>query len=140
MTSTRTRDQHRMTCITGVHHASLLVRDINISLGFYRDLLGLSLDLKRPDLGYPGAWLQAGNQQIHLMELPNPDPLRGRPEHGGRDRHIALLVSDVGQISKRLTEAGLPYTLSRSGRKALFCRDPDENVLEFVEAAVPANA
>jgi len=129
-----------MTCITGVHHASLLVRDINISLGFYRDLLGLSLDSKRPDLGYPGAWLQAGNQQIHLMELPNPDPLTGRSEHGGRDRHIALSVSDLGQISKRLAEAGLPYTLSRSGRKALFCRDPDENALEFVEAAVPANA
>ena len=129
-----------MTCITGVHHASLLVRNISISLGFYRDLLGLSLDSKRPDLGYPGAWLQAGNQQIHLMELPNPDPLRGRPEHGGRDRHIALAVSDLDQISKRLTETGMPYTLSRSGRKALFCRDPDENALEFVEAAVPANA
>ena len=124
-----------MTCIIGIHHASLLVRDIDISLGFYRDLLGLSQDSKRPDLGYPGAWLQAGNQQIHLMELPNQDPLRGRPGHGGRDRHIALAVSDLDQISKRLTEAGLPYTLSRSGRKALFCRDPDENALEFVEMA-----
>jgi len=119
--------------IIGIHHASLLVRDIDISLGFYRDLLGLSQDSKRPDLGYPGAWLQAGNQQIHLMELPNPDPLEGRPDHGGRDRHIALAVSDIEQISKRLTAAGLPFTLSRSGRKALFCRDPDENALEFVE-------
>jgi len=124
-----------MTRITGIHHVSLLVRDTDRSLGFYRDLLGLSLDTKRPDLGYPGAWLQAGNQQIHLMELPNPDPLAGRPGHGGRDRHIALAVSDIGQISKRLAEAGLPYTLSRSGRKALFCRDPDENALEFVEVA-----
>jgi glyoxylase I family protein len=124
-----------ITCITGVHHASLLVRDIDKSLGFYRDLLGLSLDVKRPDLGYPGAWLQAGNQQIHLLELPNPDPLEGRPDHGGRDRHIALAVSDIDQISQRLTEAGLPFTMSRSGRKALFCRDPDENALEFVEMA-----
>jgi len=125
-----------MTGILGVHHASLLVRDINISLGFYRGLLGLPVDLKRPDLGYPGAWLQAGNQQIHLLELPNPDPLKGRPDHGGRDRHIALAVSDIEQISKRLTEAGLPFTLSRSGRKALFCRDPDENALEFIEVAI----
>ena len=122
-----------MTRITGVHHASLLVRDTEISLYFYRDLLGLSVDSKRPDLGYPGAWLQAGNQQIHLLELPNPDPLEGRPEHGGRDRHIALAVPDLGQIIERLTRAGVHYSVSRSGRKALFCRDPDSNALEFVE-------
>lgn len=122
-----------MTCITGVHHASLLVRDIEMSLGFYRDLLGLSLDSKRPDLGYPGAWLQAGSQQIHLMELPDPDPREGRPDHGGRDRHIALAVSDLGQIIERLAEAGLSYSVSRSGRRALFCRDPDGNALEFME-------
>ncbi len=122
-----------MTRITGVHHASLLVRDTEISLNFYRDLLGLSVDSKRPDLGYPGAWLQAGNQQIHLLELPNPDPLEGRPEHGGRDRHIALAVPDLGQIIERLTRAGVHYSVSRSGRKALFCRDPDSNALEFVE-------
>jgi glyoxylase I family protein len=122
-----------MPRITGVHHASLLVRDTEISLNFYRDLLGLSVDSKRPDLGYPGAWLQAGNQQIHLLELPNPDPLEGRPEHGGRDRHIALAVPDLGQIIERLTRAGVHYSVSRSGRKALFCRDPDSNALEFVE-------
>ena len=122
-----------MTCITGVHHASLLVRDTEMSLKFYRDLLGLSVDSKRPDLGYPGAWLQTGNQQIHLMELPNPDPLEGRPEHGGRDRHIALVVADLGQIIECLTRAGVHYSVSRSGRKALFCRDPDSNALEFVE-------
>ncbi len=30
--------------------------------------------------------------QIHLMELPNPDPTapEQRPEHGGRDRHICV--------------------------------------------------
>lgn len=28
---------------------------------------------------------------------------------------------------------GIPYTRSRSGRTALFCRDPDGNALEFIE-------
>jgi len=27
----------------------------------------------------------------------------------------------------------VPYTLSRSGRRALFCRDPDGNAIELVE-------
>ena len=28
--------------------------------------------------------------QIHLMQLPNPDPTTGRPAHGGRDRHTGV--------------------------------------------------
>jgi glyoxylase I family protein len=32
-----------------------------------------------------------------------------------------------------LETAGVAYTLSRSGRRALFCRDPDGNAIELVE-------
>lgn len=92
------------------------------------------LDETRPDLGYPGAWLRLGNaQQLHLLELPNPDPVSGRPEHGGRDRHLALAVDSVTALQSRLVEHGIVNTMSRSGRAALFCRDPDGNALEFVE-------
>jgi glyoxylase I family protein len=119
--------------IQRLHHVSLLVADTTRSLDFYCGLLWLSCDESRPDMGYPGAWLRVGAQQIHLLELPNPDPLQGRPQHGGRDRHVALCVSNIDALRARLDDAGVPYTLSRSGRKALFCRDPDENALEFVE-------
>ena len=122
-----------MTKITDMHHASLLVADTRRSLGFYRDLLGLAVDSGRPDLGYPGAWLQVGARQLHLLELPNPDPADGRPVHGGRDRHVALLVSDLDGLARRLEGSEVPYTQSRSGRRALFCRDPDGNALEFIE-------
>lgn len=118
--------------ITGVVHAGVLVADTTRSLGFYRDVLGMQLDNSRPNLGYPGAWLWAGRQQIHLMELPNPDPAAGRPLHGGRDRHIALTVDDIEALRRRLAAADIPCTLSKSGRKAVFCRDPDGNALEFI--------
>lgn len=119
--------------ITTLLHASVLVRDTRIALAFYHELLGLAIDPTRPDLGYPGAWLQVGPQQIHLLELPNPDPVTGRPAHGGRDRHIALAITSVDALKQKLDAAGIYYTLSRSGRRALFCRDPDGNALEFVE-------
>ncbi len=45
----------------------------------------------RPDLPYPGEWYElGGGQQLHLMKLPNPDAGSVRPEHGGRDHHLAL--------------------------------------------------
>jgi glyoxylase I family protein len=111
----------------------MVVGDTARSLAFYTRILGLTVDDSRPDLGYPGAWLNVGIQQIHLLEVPNPDPVTGRPEHGGRDRHLALQVSDLDMVIKRLEKAGIRYSKSKSGRAALFCRDPDANAIELVE-------
>ncbi len=122
-----------MSLIKELHHASLIVADTAASLAFYRDLLELRVDENRPDLGYPGVWLWIGDRQLHLLELPNPDPLEGRPAHGGRDRHVAFKLTDLDLLVQKLERAGVAYTLSRSGRRALFCRDPDGNALEFME-------
>ena len=119
----------KMVDIRAIHHVSLLVSDTGRALEFYRDLLGLEVDGSRPDMACPGAWLRMDNAQIHLLELP--DVLRGteRPEHGGRDRHVALSVTDMNVLVAALERAGVAYTLSRSGRRALFCRDPDGNAI-----------
>lgn len=115
-----------------LHHASLVVADTAIALEFYCGVLGMQ-QTDRPDLGFPGAWLQLGAQQIHLLELENPDPVTGRPEHGGRDRHIALSVPDLEPVREVLDKNSITYTLSKSGRKALFCRDPYGNALEILQ-------
>ncbi|MHB1240620.1 MAG: VOC family protein [Gammaproteobacteria bacterium] len=118
---------------TGIQHAAVLVEDTARALAFYTGVLGLTVDPARPDLGYPGAWLTVGDQQLHLMELHNPDPCEGRARHGGRDRHVALTVTDLAPVAEALAAAGVFFTRSRSGRSALFCRDPDGNALELVE-------
>jgi glyoxylase I family protein len=118
-----------------IHHASLMVSDVAESLHLYRDILGMQLT-ERPPLDFPGAWLQIGQQQIHLLQLDNPDPTTGRPVHGGRDRHVALHVDSITALRDDLDQAGLNYTLSISGRKALFCRDRDGNALEFIERPI----
>jgi len=121
--------------ISGIQHASFLIADLNSAVDFYHGVLGMAIVPDRPELGYPGVWLQIQQQQIHLLQLPNPDPVEGRPQHGGRDRHVAFGISDLDSLVARLKTAGIAYTLSRSGRRALFCRDPDGNALEFVEEA-----
>jgi len=119
--------------IGAIHHASMIVQDTEQALAFYIGILGLEQDKSRPDLGYPGAWLSVGDAQIHLLELPNPDAVTDRPEHGGRDRHLALSVTSLGLLQASLEQAGIGFSLSKSGRKALFCRDVDGNALEFIE-------
>jgi glyoxylase I family protein len=118
-----------------LHHASLIVSDTQKSLPFYKDVLGLK-QIERPPLPFPGAWLQIGpssSQQIHLLELDNPDPTIGRPEHGGRDRHVALTVASLDPVLESLEKSQVPYSLSKSGRRALFCRDRDGNAIEIIE-------
>lgn len=119
--------------IQSIHHVSLLVEDTPRALGFYRDLLGLAV-IERPPLNFSGAWLAIGDRQLHLLELPNPDARVERPEHVGRDRHLALVVVQLDELAMRLQQAGIAMTRSRSGRNALFCRDPDGNGIELIAA------
>lgn len=118
---------------SGIHHASLLVSDLAKARAFYEGVLGLQPATNRPQMSFDGVWYTiAPNQQIHLLVLPNPEAGLQRPEHGGRDRHVALAVADLAKLQARLDAAGIAYTQSQSGRRAVFCRDPDQNALEFV--------
>lgn len=125
-----------MTNIVALDHVSLLVKDTARALEFYHGLLGLVLDESRPQMNFPGAWLVVGTAQIHLLEIPPAQLPTDLPEHGGRDRHVALNVVNLGAVEGVLEAAGVRYTLSRSGRRALFCRDPDGNAVELVEISV----
>jgi len=115
-----------------IHHASLLVADVERALQFYVGVLGLELDDSRPGMSFPGAWLRVGQQQVHLLQLANPDPVEGRPDHAGRDRHTAFSVRGLDRLQQKLEQAGITFTRSRSGRDALFCRDPDGNGIELI--------
>lgn len=131
------RSAFNSSLFKGVHHVGLICSELERSLDFYVGILGLTINPDRPDskLPYRGAWLMIGPEMIHLMELPNPDPLEGRPEHGGRDRHfcIAVEAGGVDAAKTALDEHGIAYTASKSGRPAIFFRDPDMNCLEVVE-------
>jgi glyoxylase I family protein len=125
-----------MTNIVAINHVSLLVADTARALDFYHGLLGLDIYASRPELDFPGAWLIVGAGQIHLLELPDTNRQAALPEHGGRDRHVAMNVTDLDAVQMTLEAAGISYTLSRSGRRALFCRDPDGNAIELIELPV----
>jgi glyoxylase I family protein len=118
---------------------SLIVSDLEKAKWFYAGILGLEQDL-RPDLGFEGLFFKLGeHQQLHLLCVENPYKHCVRPTHGGRDRHIAFSVNHLEAIRKRLDAEGVDYTLSQSGRAALFCYDQDGNAIELCEVKEPLN-
>jgi len=113
-------------------HIGLLVDDLSHAAQFYEQILGLSR-INRPDIGFDGIWYGLeGDQQIHLMQLENPYKGCFKPSHGGRDHHVAMCTGELAAIAARLDAAGIPYSMSKSGRSALFCRDPDGNTIELI--------
>lgn len=108
----------------GVHHVSINVDDVPAALAFYTDVLGLVPRPDRPDFGFGGAWLDAGTQQVHLIEAPAP------PNVG---QHFALLVDDldatVAELRGRGIEVSDPSPVG-AGRQA-FLTDPAGNAIEL---------
>ena len=115
-----------------LHHTSLMISDLEASLNFYKNIIGLT-QMQRPPLPFAGAWFQLGeNQQLHIIDLKNIDPTTGRPEHGGKDRHVALTTNGFAEIKQRLDTNNITYSMSKSGRQALFVRDLDGNAIEII--------
>ncbi|KAL1551425.1 hypothetical protein AAHA92_19274 [Salvia divinorum] len=119
--------------VVGIHHVGFFCENLERSLHFYHTTLGLPINEARPHdkLPFRGAWIWVGDEMIHLSELPNPDPLTGRPEP---DRHACIAIRDLSKLKDILDKAGIPYTL-RPGQPRIFTRDPDSNMLEFAECA-----
>ncbi|MDH7488600.1 MAG: VOC family protein [Anaerolineae bacterium] len=124
-----------------LHHASIMASDLERAKRFYCDLLGLE-PLPRPPRGVPGLWLKAGDAQVHVLvgnvdTVPLTDERRAL-EGSGLAGHFALRVADVQRARVRLAEAGYPplgdVVERPDGSRSIFVRDPDGNLVEFIQA------
>ena len=114
-----------------VHHVSINVDDVEAALRFYCDVLGLGARSDRPDFPFGGAWLDAGHQQVHLIE--------GQPPPG-LGQHFALLVDDLDATVAELRGRGVEVSDPRpvgSSRQA-FVTDPCGNLVELHQSAAPS--
>jgi catechol 2,3-dioxygenase-like lactoylglutathione lyase family enzyme len=108
----------------GVHHVAINVDDVPASVDFYTEVLGLTLRTDRPELGLAGAWLDAGGQQVHLLEAPVPRNL---------GQHFALWFDDLDGVVAELRGKGVEVSDPGgigAGRQA-FLLDPSGNAVEL---------
>jgi methylmalonyl-CoA epimerase len=94
-----------------VHHVAVVVRDLDAALGFYRDTLGLPLELVLPvpsdrvRIGF----LTVGESRIELVE-PTDDTTgvaRFLASRGEGFHHVCFEVPDVAATLDELAAAGV---------------------------------
>ena len=117
--------------ITQFLHASLLVTDLEASRQFYETVIGLT-PVER-NLSFAGAWYQLGPVQIHLIVAATVIGDRVNTEKWGRNRHLAVAVTDIEAMKQHLEVCGYTFQSSASGRAALFVEDPDGNLIELTQ-------
>jgi glyoxylase I family protein len=118
--------------LAGIHHVAICVDDLDAALDFYVGKIGLTI-AERPDsLPNPGAWLDLGRQQVHLLAGTDRGP--------GTFQHFSVAVDSLDVAGAALAEHGLALedhqVVEGYGRQA-FVRDPSGNLLELFEERWP---
>ncbi len=131
-----------MKQITRINHVGLRVRNLDTSREFYEKL------------GFEFIVGPIGPEPVAVMEHPSgininfilnasedashKNLLMDVPEKHTGYTHMALEITDRGEVERHLTAAGIPITETvklPNGAMLLFVRDPDGNVIEFHKPA-----
>lgn len=138
-------------------HVGLTVGDIERSLGFWRDAMGLRL-VARQEVNASYMEKITGERGAHALQahlqFPGSDacvellqyiaPAGRQVNHRPRDpgsAHVAISCRDITAVLERLVKAGgvpfgEPVTLDQgvnSGAVAVYVRDPDQHIVELVQ-------
>lgn len=115
-------------------HTMVRVSDLDASLRFYRDALGLEVvnQIAQPQGRFTLVYLAAPGDHHAQLELTyNWDP---EPYTGGRNfGHVAFEVDDIYATCQRLIDHGV--TISRPPRDGwmAFVRSPDNISIELLQ-------
>jgi catechol 2,3-dioxygenase-like lactoylglutathione lyase family enzyme len=149
-------DHALVSKVIAVDHTGFTVSNLELSLAFWRDVLGFELshrahqkgDLAEQITGVAGAEIliavvKAPGHKIELLEYRAPadrKKIDARPCDVG-SVHVALTVGDLDAVLERIAAfgwkaAGKPQTLTvgpNAGKRVIYVRDPDGTTIEFMQ-------
>ena len=143
--------------IAGVTFISRVVRDLDTSLAFYRDLLGLKVVMGPMEASGPEMDAMTGIEDVkfrivmlrgeqgttlELMQFLNPPGKRSRPIEASEIGHtfIALEVHDLEQVLLDLQRKGLSLSgtiQEYQNNQFYYLWDPDMELVELMELSSP---
>jgi catechol 2,3-dioxygenase-like lactoylglutathione lyase family enzyme len=116
----------------------ILVSDITASLKFYRDTLGLKFIEEIPVWFGKMHRLRFGNSDFKLID-PAQRPPKGAVglESQLGFRYVTFVIKNLSKVCAELRSKGIEFTVQekevRPGVRIAMVKDPDGNIVEFVE-------
>ena len=115
--------------VTSVNHVALYVFDLQKSVDFYKNVLGLQ-QLPEPFKDGKHVWLRMGpHSQLHIIQGA------AKVEPHDKNSHLAFSVKDLKKFMARLDNAGVRYgswtndekrtTARPDGIEQVYLQDPD---------------
>jgi catechol 2,3-dioxygenase-like lactoylglutathione lyase family enzyme len=145
--------------INGMHHTSFTVSNMERSIAFYRDILGMKVtwdsvvagvQFKGPVAdnvtGCPGTeqrivFLATGESRIELVEYtPTGKPLTGNKASDTGSAHACFKTDSIQELYHKLLANNVrlhctPQNLDSA--RVMYFRDPDGIILEAAEGQLP---
>ena len=143
-----------------VDHFALTVSDLERSLQFYRDMLGLEVRVRRvwneeyvrKMVGFPDASMDIAllalpgseEQQLELIEYQQPRARPPRnPINAAGSAHLCFIVDDILETYDRLRQEGIEFVSApvavpvgpNKGRRTAYLLDPDGIVVQLMQPA-----
>lgn len=145
--------------LSDIHHIGLTVSDLERSIQFYRDVLGMTLIRRRPGVredyisqqtGYEGVELsvasfkvsEASRQSLEIVQYIThagdpSEPATNRPGSS----HLCLLVDDLGLCYEDLSNRGVRFKSEpvritagpNAGGLVIYLLDPDDYTIEMFQ-------
>jgi catechol 2,3-dioxygenase-like lactoylglutathione lyase family enzyme len=136
--------------ITGIYHTSFAVADLDRSIDFYANVIGMRLVrrhessrayplmIRRPEVRVRLAFLEMGGRFVELIEHTAGGAGAADFYHTHvRAAHLAFFADDVQRTYEELAAKGVrfatPPQMGANGRKVVYFYDPDGNALELCE-------
>ncbi|ODT71291.1 MAG: lactoylglutathione lyase [Pelagibacterium sp. SCN 63-23] len=127
--------------LLGFEHVGMTSGDMDRSIAFYCDLLGLTLRLRKANEGGEVAFLEAGGG---MLEIVAPKAGAGRfrdvPMSEAGMRHLTLAYDSVDAMFEMLVAKGVEIVErprdahnKEMVRRVAFVRDPDGIIVELIE-------
>ena len=130
--------------ITELNHFLLVAKNLERTKKFYENVLGLQL-AERPDFGFPGYWLKAGNEICVHLASQDPNKIRDQfllkkhpkgTKGSGSVDHIAFLAQNPAEVRERIQQNKIEmhfrsFPDAKPPLFQIFLKDPDDVTIEL---------
>jgi lactoylglutathione lyase len=108
------------------HHYALEVNNLEVSIAFYKNYLGLEEESRMFFMGEEIVFLVSGDFRLELISSP---------QENGKTTHLCFEVSDLQEVMDQfdgIRKLEGPYKLE-NGWQTVFFEGPGQEIMEFLQ-------